>query len=177
VNPLHRAPPASFEALEDRRLFSFTIIISSNPPPPDIFGSPVNILGLPQPALGLPSGALGLPGPGSPAVAPPRDIRGAYRGGAQLPGFGGIRLRVNIDTQSANVVTGSIRVPALGVSVSGTATVSFFENRRFTFTLSQGSDAVNISGRANRDGTVTGTVALVSNGLRRDGTFGVTKVA
>jgi hypothetical protein len=175
VTRLNRAPSASFETLEDRRLLSSTFLFFSSTPP-DVLGAPPNELGLPPPALSLPWGPLGLPGPGSPAVVPPRDLTGAYKGGAQIVGIGGVRLRVNVDSQVANSVSGSIRLPALGISISGTANVSFFENRRFTFTLSQKSDTVTVSGRVNRDRTVSGTVELVTDGLRRYGNFEVTKL-
>lgn len=170
----NRAPSASFETLEDRRLLSSSFIFSSTPP--DVLGAPPNELGLPRPSLGLPSVALALPGPGSPAVAPPRDLTGAYKGGAQIVGIGGVRLRVNVDTQAGNSISGSLRVPALGISISGTANVSFTENRRFSFTFSQQSNTVSVSGRVNRDRTVSGTVELVTDGLRRYGNFAVTKL-
>jgi hypothetical protein len=171
----NRAPSASFETLEDRRLLSSSFFFFSSTPP-DVLGAPPNELGLPSSALSLPWGPLGLPGPGSPAVVPPRDLTGAYKGGAQIVGIGGVRLRVNVDTQSGNAVTGSIRLPALGISISGTANVSFTENRRFSFTFSQQSNTVAVSGRVNRDRTISGTVELVTDGLRRYGNFAVTKL-
>ncbi|HEY7116127.1 MAG TPA: hypothetical protein VH475_06060 [Tepidisphaeraceae bacterium] len=169
---------ASFETLESRHLFSLVIAIDAGTSGGDLFGRNVSAigLGLPQDGLQLPAPPFGLAGTTIPdQTEAALDLRGSYRGGAPITGVGGTRLLVDVTRQGPGTITGSLRLPHLGQSFSGTAAITFLGNRRFTFVMTSGSDYASIEGRANRDGTLTGSAVLVSNGLRRDALFAVSR--
>ena len=175
----HPARPSALEPLEARRLFAFTDIVVEGDPSEDLFGAG-------DPGLALPRGPIELPRPDTGAAgsgqrdqaAAAVSLVGSYRGGAQLTGVGGgVRLNVDLTRQRRGVVTGSLRLPALDTSLAGSATVTFTGNRRFTFQLTQGSDHATVTGRLNRDDSLTGEVDLVTDGIRRNGVFAVSRRA
>jgi hypothetical protein len=194
------ASPASHPAvenLEDRRLFSTSFVLSigsgsgfvnvgtgstnavliqSNP-----LGLPSPALGLPNQSLGLPSrlftlgnGSFGLNGFGSSTTITPNpglNLRGAFRGSANLTGVGSTRLNLTITRQRAGTITTTISLPRLGAFFAGTAQVTFLGNRTFTFGFSRGSDQVEVLARLNRNGSITGQLAGQLDTRRLDGIF------
>jgi hypothetical protein len=166
------APLQHFESLEPRRLFAaFTLFADAITDP----------FALPSPALGLPQEGLQLPPPnigGAGDTLPDQSLAavslvGSYKGGAGITGVSGTRLLVDITDQSPGTITASIRLPALGVSLSGSVSVTFTGNRRFTFQFSQQSTSATVAARLNRDHSLTGQFDLVTSGLHRSGTFAV----
>jgi hypothetical protein len=175
-----RPSRASFETLESRFLFSMIGVEVGGGPTGDLFGQDGSVigLGLPQDGLQLPAPPLGLAGTTIPDQTEAAvDLRGSYRGGASITGVGSTRLRIDITRQGPGTITASLRLPHLGQSFSGTVAVTFLGNRRFTFVMTRGSDYAAVEGRANRDGTLSGSATLVSNGLRRDALFAVSRRA
>ncbi|HSI35631.1 MAG: hypothetical protein ACAI43_07350 [Phycisphaerae bacterium] len=163
---------AAIEPLEGRTCLSTVWWITWHPPPVE-FDTPLP----PPPALALPAPALALPGPSlSPfAPAPPPltpvplpapatsagfDLRGRFVGLAALGGDADAVLTLDITRQRRGRVTATLALPNLTgwPAVASTGAVSFPGNRRFAFTLSTADSQVTITGRFNRDGSVTGLV-------------------
>jgi hypothetical protein len=153
------------ETLEPRRLFAaFSLFADPTTDP----------LGLPQEGLQLPPSNIGFAGDTLPDQALAAvSLVGSYKGGAGITGVSGTRFLVDITDQGPGTLTGSLRLPSLGVSLSGTVAITFTGNRRFTFQFSQQSTSATVTGRLNRDHTLTGDFTLVTDGLHRAGLFAV----
>jgi hypothetical protein len=137
-------------------------------------------LGLPAPALELPRQELGLPQPRDARAGRSgagTDLRGLYTGRVSVDGVGSARFTLEITRQRRGRITGRVSSPLLDEAISGTVRVVFTGNRRFTIRLADGdSDAVLISGRFNRNGTVTGSFSGAFGGESLSGTFTLEKV-
>jgi hypothetical protein len=189
VKPLHAQRPAApaVEVLEDRRLFSvFSFGFGS-----DLDSSSNNTIGLPgagfflpSPALGLPienlalpQELLALPGPGTPiTTGDVVDLRGHFRGSANVTGFGTTTVDLNITRQRRGTITGTLSLPDLGRTFSGKAPVTFLGNRRFQATFTRGTDTATLTARLNRDGTLTGEFTAITSNQRFDGTLNLARV-
>jgi hypothetical protein len=198
AKPAATAAVSCVEPLEDRQMFSTSFFVSFNGGGGGgfVFGGSSNVFGSSQGSIGLPSrvvtlsrGPIGLPsqvvnlpqpatnlpGPGLPSfsTAPARDLRGMYRGTANVLGVGTTRLNVSITRQRGGTIAGTFSLPRLDESFSGTVPVTFLGNRRFTFTFSSGSDTATVTARQNRDGSISGSVLGQLDTRRLDATFSV----
>lgn len=183
------------EALEERRFFSWSLHVSFGggdfcsggsgfyfSSGGSFFGSSsgstlfssVNNLGLPMADLGLPKPSIGLAG--SAITAKPFSLRGSYSGDATITGIGATPLQLDLGRLRRGTISTSIDLPALERSFKGRVPVTFLENRRFSFTLSQGSTYLNVAARLNKDLSITGSVTGKINAQRTDALFSVVKV-
>jgi hypothetical protein len=132
-------------------------------------------LGLPPPAIELPRQDLALPHPNDVSAAR-LDLRGLYQGVATVEGTGSAPFTLQITRQRRGRISGTITSPALDEPVSGTVRVTFTGDRRFTFRLGSGDDAVVVTGRVNRDGSITGSFSGQLAGEDFNGTFALNKI-
>jgi|SRR5688572_9269711 len=132
---------------------------------------------LPPPALALPRPDLALPRPGGVSRhVGGLDVRGLYTGTVRAEGAGSAAITLSITRQRRGRISGEISSPLLDEPISGTVRITFTGDRRFTFRLAEGDDSIVVSGRINRDGTVTGNFSGEFEGETLRGTFSLTKV-
>jgi hypothetical protein len=174
--------PAAFEPLESRRLFTdFLGRVDFDVLDGDV-GARGNGLGLPPPVLALPGPALDLPHPrdvqagGRRGARASFDLRGVYTGTADIDGLGGGQVTLEVTRQRRGRVSGTLSSPLLDQSISGTVPVSFHGHRRFSIVFSQEGASVQVAGRANRDGTVTGVIEGSFEGQEFRGTFSLERI-
>ena len=164
---------ASVEPLEARRLMADVIGRVDL----DVFVDTPNEHALPPPALALPRQDLALPRPGGVSRhVGGLDVRGLYTGTVRAAGAGSAPITLDITRQRRGRISGTISSPLLDDPISGTVRITFTGDRRFTFRLGEGDDSVLVSGRINRDGTVTGNFSGEVDGETLRGTFSLTKV-
>jgi hypothetical protein len=132
---------------------------------------------LPPPAIELPRQDVRLPHPNDVSAAR-LDLRGLYQGTANVEGAGSAPFTLRITRQRRGRISGTIASPALDEPVSGTVRVTFTGDRRFTFRLASGNgdDAVVVTGRVNRDGSITGSFSGQFAGDDVNGTFSLNKI-
>jgi hypothetical protein len=175
--------PAAFEPLESRQLFSVFFGSGDFDVIRDDVGARGNGLGLPPPVIALPRPVLDLPHPrdvqagGRRGARASFDLRGVYTGTADVEGFGSGEVTLEVTRQRRGRISGTLSSPLLDESVSGTVPVTFHGNRRFTVRFSDDGAFVQVSGRANRDGTVTGVIAGSVEGREVRGTLSLERVA
>jgi hypothetical protein len=174
MHPLS-SQPVAIEPLESRALFSSIFGLSFDTGP---VGFGPNPNALPPPALQLPQPALALPTPtGAAATTSTRfDVRGHYSGTATTTAGDSTSLLVSINRQRKGKISGTISFPDAGLSFSGTATIVFLGNRRFSFLANDDNgNSLLVTARANRDGTTTGAFTLRTATTTTTGTFTLTK--
>ena len=174
--------PAPFETLEPRRLFAdFLGRVDFDVLDGDI-GSRRNGLGLPPPAIDLPGPVLDLPHPRDAQPGGRRfarrafDLRGVYTGTVDLDDLGSGDVTLEVTRQRRGRISGTLSSPLLDQSISGTVPVSFHGNRRFSIRFSEDGAFAVVSGRANRDGTVTGVIDGSVDGDDIRGTFSLERI-
>lgn len=175
--------PDGLQPLEPRRLFSSSFFLSFDNPAvaeSNVLALPIERLSLPQPAVALPEQnlALSLESLTLPSPTPFVDfnIRGFYVGDATIDGLGSTPLALSITRQHRGSISGTLTLPAFGRSVSGTVPVTFMGNRRFSATLIQDGSSAQITGRLNRDHTLSGEFSVTTSTQHFSGSFSLTRI-
>jgi hypothetical protein len=131
--------------------------------------------------LDLPGPAVGLPHPrdvraGGRGARGSIDLRGVYTGRADIDDFGDADVTLEITRQRRGRISGTLWSPLLDEGVSGTVPVTFGGNRRFSVRFAEDGTFVEVSGRANRDGSVTGVIEGTVEGRGFSGTFSLERI-